>query len=781
MKVTSSKRETVLVVEQSGPLDAACEAFEAALKVGDRPEIEQFLPGYEEPELSKLLFELLRLEIQYFSVQVQSQGEYLTRFPDHCHVINEVFASTVAPPPPEETLIASSALRLRWCLGQGGLGIVYVAEDEQLRRETAVKFIQDNLRHSEASKEQFRLEAEITGRLEHPGIVPVYGLGQMPDGRQFYVMRLIRGERYDAAIAKYYQSEGERSKDSVQRQVDFHELLQRFAAVCKTLAYAHNRGVIHRDLKPGNIMLGRYGETMVIDWGLGAHVGRQGVFKDSSERTLMPESSTASTLNSRGGTPSYMSPEQAAGRDILGPPSDIYSLGATLYTIITGQVPFVGTHADVLARVARGEFPRPREVRPKTSKALEAICLKAMSLDPQRRYPTALKLAEDVERFLADATVSAYEEPRARRIARWARRHRTVTESGLVALLLLGVIGSVAAVWMGRQAQQERELRTEADTARMSETSLRTHGLQLTAAFAARTIANQVDLRWRILEKEAADEKIHALLETANAAPANEAGNVPLQQWLDARLEQDYSTLPCRAWSIYSSDGTQVARSPILNEKGEKARSVGQNFAYRDYFHGEGEDYTAKKRAATKPLTEPHISTAFRSVVDGRLVITLSVPIRARNNADPLGVMTMTVELGGFADLKLPLSPGQVVMLVDSRQYYMLPSASSDGNELKGERGDGLVLHHRDLASVLNKSPLPHVDDNTIHFVREAMSHWQDQQVQGSALNNLLPETYRDPLASDSENRRVAAFAPVFVDNRPAQQRETGWFVIVQQ
>ena len=218
---------------------------------------------------------------------------------------------------------------------KGGLGEVFVARDEELNREVALKEIQARHADQPESRGRFVREAEITGGLEHPGIVPVYGLGQYADGRPFYAMRFIRGESLKKAIARFHQRASATDRRADARHL--RQLLGRFIAVCNAIAYAHSRGVMHRDLKPGNIMLGKYGETLVVDWGL----AKSGESSEADwSTTILPEPHARSEpgrrfetqAGSAMGTPAYMSPEQAAGRiDLLGPASDIYSLGATLY------------------------------------------------------------------------------------------------------------------------------------------------------------------------------------------------------------------------------------------------------------------------------------------------------------------------------------------------------------------------------------------------------------------------------------------------------------------
>jgi eukaryotic-like serine/threonine-protein kinase len=332
---------------------------------------------------------------------------------------------------------------------EGGLGIVFVARDEELNREVALKEIKPKFADNLASQARFLIEAEITGGLEHPGIVPVYGLGHYDDGRPYYAMRFIRGNSLKDAI-KAFHADASLKNDPGARTLALQKLLRRFLDVCNAVAYAHNRGVLHRDLKPDNVMVGKYGETLVVDWGLAKAVGRSGDdgFGPLPESTILYKSSSGSAETMPGsvvGTPGYMSPEQAAGRlDLLGPASDVYGLGATLYTLLTGRVPFTGSDIpDILIKVERGEFPRPREHAPWLDQALEAIALKAMALKAEARYASPKALADDVERWIADEPVAAYPEPLARRARRWARKHRTgltaATATALVAGLLVGL------------------------------------------------------------------------------------------------------------------------------------------------------------------------------------------------------------------------------------------------------------------------------------------------------------------------------------------------------
>jgi WD40 repeat protein/tRNA A-37 threonylcarbamoyl transferase component Bud32 len=333
---------------------------------------------------------------------------------------------------------------------KGNLGELFVAHDMELHREVLLKQVKIDHADQEEIRARFLLEAEITGNLEHPGIVPVYGLGTYANGRPFYAMRRIKGQSLKDAVADFHLATG----GEAGRGLAFQRLLRRFVDVCNTIAYAHSRGVLHRDIKPANIMVGPYGETIVIDWGLAKPVGHQVESKTTpTEGTLHPASATGSPETIDGsviGTPQYMSPEQAAGQaDRVGPASDVYSLGATLYVLLTGSVPFQGSFSEVLGKVRRGEFHPPRQVTVDVSHALQAVCLKAMALRPEDRYPSARELGNDIERWLADEPVSVGREPVRERFARWARHHKTLVSGALV--LALVVPAALAALTMIRE------------------------------------------------------------------------------------------------------------------------------------------------------------------------------------------------------------------------------------------------------------------------------------------------------------------------------------------
>jgi serine/threonine-protein kinase len=341
---------------------------------------------------------------------------------------------------------------------RGGLGAVLVALDGELNREVALKQILDHHADDPISRQRFLIEAQVTGGLEHPGIVPVYGLGTYADGRPYYAMRFIKGDSLKEVIERFH-ADASLAKDPGRRSLELRKLLRRFIDVCNAIDYAHSRGVLHRDIKPGNIIVGEHGETLVVDWGLAKATGKSD--PGSGERALSPSAASGSAETLPGsalGTPAFMSPEQAGGDlEALGPRSDVYNLGATLYCLLTGHPPFKGESGEVLRAVQRGDFRPPRTIEPSIDRALEAVCLKALAFRPEDRYAQCWALAEDIERWMADEPVSAWREPISRRVRRWMQRNRTAVAAAGVALAA-GVIGlgAVAGVQARANAAQRK-------------------------------------------------------------------------------------------------------------------------------------------------------------------------------------------------------------------------------------------------------------------------------------------------------------------------------------
>ncbi len=408
---------------------------------------------------------------------------------------------------------------------RGGLGEVFVAKDLELNREVALKEIQSRFASDPGSRARFLVEAEITGGLEHPGIVPVYGLGRYADGRPYYAMRFIDGDSLQEAADRFHgkavgldPQPKPHSQPECPVKVHFHglefrTLLGRFVDVCQAIEYAHSRGVLHRDLKPGNIMLGKYGETLVVDWGLAKTESVRAAASDTVESILQPSSASGHEATLAGtalGTPAYMPPEQAAGRiDQLGPASDVYSLGATLYYLLTGAAPFTEKSVlEILQAVQAGTFPRPHDVQARVPRPLESICLKAMSRDPADRYTRPRDLVTDIERWLADEPVAAYRERHVERAGRWLRRNRAWTVSGVASLLLIALVSLCAVLIVNFYRIEERNAK---DLAQEAVAEKQSALIAATEAEAATRAALNEKKQALVAETEAKDQARHAI------------------------------------------------------------------------------------------------------------------------------------------------------------------------------------------------------------------------------------------------------------------------------
>ena len=281
-------------------------------------------------------------------------------------------------------------------LGRGGMGVVYLASDASLGRDVALKVLS---RSGDASLlERFEREARITAQLGHPAIVPVHDLGRTAHGDLYYTMPRISGATLSELVRERRAACWGRVPE-VPGGLSFFRLLQVFATVCRAVEYAHGRGVIHRDLKPGNVMLGEFGEVFVLDWGLAkALTHPDGCDAPGTDLALTPAPGTR--IGQLLGTPAFMAPEQACEPGEVGPPADVYALGGILFVLLTGELPRTGRGTGVLLALAQGKPPRrAQDVRPSVPGALDELCRRAMAPAPGDR-PSAAQLADAVEAFL---------------------------------------------------------------------------------------------------------------------------------------------------------------------------------------------------------------------------------------------------------------------------------------------------------------------------------------------------------------------------------------------
>src|SRR6266480_847761 len=302
-------------------------------------------------------------------------------------------------------------------VGRGGQGVVFRARQKSLNRTVALKVISLGQWASKAHLKRFRLEAEAAARLEHPGIVPIHEVGEC-DGSCYFSMKFIEGGQLDEVARR--------------EPIPIRRAVELMANVARTVHYAHEHGILHRDIKPGNILLDTKGEAHLTDFGLA--------------RLVESESSVTHTLDVLG-TPSYMAPEQAIGNNAaVSSTTDVYGLGAVLYQLLTSQPPFAGGATYETIKLLLDSEPRqPRLLNPKIDRDLSTICLKCLEKDPKRRYPSALALAEDLERWLKHEPIRARRTGVFTRGRKWVRRNPSI--AAMAAMLFALAVPLGMTIW----------------------------------------------------------------------------------------------------------------------------------------------------------------------------------------------------------------------------------------------------------------------------------------------------------------------------------------------
>jgi len=793
---------------------AARERFETSWRTGKPLKLETLLAEVKAEEVKELLTELLRVEFaQRRRLGNQfSLAEYQQRFPDHAALVAEIFDAPPDSNAPSTLILHSKAgdsiaeandsapkvaaaseyadLEFH---AQGGLGEVFTARDRNLHRRVALKFIRAEHAQRSDVRERFLFEAEVTGRLDHPGVAPVYSVGESPDGRPFYAMRFIRGKKLTTAIAAYHSAETAKG-DRNQERLALCTLIRQLASAAKTLAYAHHRGVAHLDIKPDNIMIGSYGETLIVDWGLATPLDdakRYALTMVEPQTRIIDRSGAPS--GSVGGTLPFMSPEQLEETwGEVGPASDVYALGVTLYNILTGRLPFNGGDIELDYREPKcaGRFPLPSKSGRNVPEALEAVCIHAMSPRPEKRYEKATDFADDLERWLADEPVSVYEEGWGEQLVRSTRRHRNRTISAAAATLLVTAIGIISAVVLARANDRERTDRVAAQEARDLAKEMqhkaelaRQSSLRLAAQFAARIVASQIDLRLRIVEAKASEATLVQLLVAADGKPRDSEPRKKLQAWLETCKEDTDGSTHSDSWYIINAKGIQLARADF-DEK-----TIDASFWYRDYFNGLGLDLPKEpKRDDVKPIRRPYVSNIFQSKATGKMRVSFLCPIWQKpsdksDGKDPLGVLGLSLDVGVFRSLQIGLEEDQTATLASLRPDIV------DGAEARG-----MVLHHPRLVETLTKQlateegvkNLPRLDSALVERLEKLRKRRFAQLQLGEAtpaLDGSLDPAYHDPLSDDPQANYLAVFEPVFV---PSWQDEPevydpGWVVIVQE
>ncbi|MBX9789695.1 MAG: protein kinase [Pirellulales bacterium] len=443
-------------------IDQLADQFEAAWQGGVAPDLAQFVSGESAAKRAQLLEELIRIDQAYRSLRglPRTWDDYRAEFPElpllapsaadpsQCGCRPSEFASNDASARASETELPSGQALPRVIgyelvveLGRGSMGVVYKARQHALKRTVALKMI---LVGSFAGPEQlarFRLEAEAIARVQHPHIVQIYEVGEH-EGLPFYVLEYVEG----GSLSQKLGGVPQRSRRAA-------ELIHNLALAVHV---AHQHGIVHRDLKPANILMAADGTAKIADFGLAKQLDSDSGFTLSGVAL---------------GTPSYMAPEQAAGQaHLVTPTTDVYSLGAILYEMLTGRPPFRGaTHLETLEQVRVFDLVRPAHLQPKLPRELETICLKALAKEPAQRYQTAEALADDLRRWLHGEPITARPVGPISKAVKWTRR-RPAVAAALATAIAAVAFAAVGIWWHTRQLQIAL---TQADAARRQSDELR--------------------------------------------------------------------------------------------------------------------------------------------------------------------------------------------------------------------------------------------------------------------------------------------------------------------
>ena len=430
-----------------GPsVESATTQFNRDWQSGLSPQIESVLAVHTDLDQTILLQSLLPAEIrqrQLLEEDVDAE-EYAARFPEHQGLVDEVFGSEPALPelpPPPIRIAALPAIKeshgqfiragdkfasyvIEDVVGSGGMGVVYRAFHAELGRTVALKTIRLDGAQSRNAVRRFRVEAQAAAKLDHPGIVPVFDVGEQ-DGIPFYSMAFVDGESLTESVRK--------------QPLSTRRAAEICLAVSHAVEHAHSHGIIHRDLKPHNILIGADGQPRVADFGLA--------------RSLMDDESNLTVDGQVLGTPAYTPPEQADGRGReSGPVADVYSIGAILYQTLVGRPPFYApSPVETLRQVIDSEPVPLRQLNPRIDRDLETICLMCLEKKPARRYSSAAQLGDDLQAYLDHRPILARPIGWLRRIAKSCRR-RPAAAALMGALLISVVVGTSIAIWLAAEA-----------------------------------------------------------------------------------------------------------------------------------------------------------------------------------------------------------------------------------------------------------------------------------------------------------------------------------------
>lgn len=551
-------------------------------------------------------------------------------------------------------------------IGEGGIGRVFVAFDENIMRPVAIKELAlDKLGRGKA-KAEARLvrEARISGQLEHPGIVPVYELSQRPDGSFYYAMKYVQGRTLGEAIKASAAKEPEESFGNRMT------LFGNFIAVCDAMGYAHSRRVIHRDLKPGNVILGDYGETLILDWGLAKTLDEMESNESDGDVPPAVEDGFDRDLTSMGaklGTPSYMSPEQIDPKfGSVSARSDVYSLGVMLYMILTGEKPYDVKGHEVM-KVVAGDEPSPSPLAHATfiPHELAAICEKAMSKDPNMRFKDAGEMASELKAYRDGRLVSIYSYSRMELFRKFVQRNR-VSTAAAAAVILSIIVGAAFAAKFGMDAHMAR-LRAEHALVDVT-------GLSESAMDVTRTSVEELS---RFNAK--LTEDMEAAADTLGKTDLSDKRS--LMKGLDDLKKKNSKV---EWFSVDLPDGSSTRTADAAGK------------AYLDVF-----DYD---RAVAEFKEKGSVIKGVKKDSEGHYAMYIRVPIFGRSR--PLGVLSAMVETGALVPAALsfdPLKSDYRVWCMDENGHILY---DEDENQLGRDLfTDSIYIDHPEL-QVLGKRML---------------------------------------------------------------------------
>jgi serine/threonine protein kinase len=646
-----------------------------------------------------------------------------------------IAASKTRPLSAGSQLSAQVDLTIEREFARGGIGIVYQSSEASLNRTLAVKLIRDYDKNRHYAP-RFLQEAAVAAQLDHPGIPPIHCAGETEDGEPFFAMRLIQGSSFDQVI-------GEAAEGAKYSRRGHQRLLRIFVRVCRTLQFAHDRGVVHCDVKPHNIRVGDYGETIVVDWGEAVSIG---------------DALHAPKRHSGRLTAAYAAPELLRGAMRAPTPAcDVFSLGVVLFDILTKNLAIeVDTSEKREAALGRKSIPP----------ALASICRRAISQEPAQRYARASDIAEDIDRWLADEPVPDHQESFRERFGRSLRRHSTVSQIAIASITSLVVITTVLLMWLTSTYQRKSAAQVDS--------------MKLSAGLAAEGIGNDIAFRWIFLEGIANElaQRAELAVRLQSAGSEDIAADSPLQTWF-----KDEVTAPgapsAASFFVLDRDGIQVAKVSRGSHDASHLSSLGKNFAYRSYFHGGVRDLE-KGAADVEPITHPTVSARYTSSTSPNRRIALCQPIWQRAGDDTqdgatskvIGVIGMSVNISDFAFVSRRLSSEKSLMLIDLREG----AAENDG--------PGMIVFDRHYVEQRRSgylSEYQYVDNKHVTLLKELRARrliqyqFTSQQDRLSEIENYLSD-FATPFSSSSH---PAAVEPV-VARFEGRIIDTGLVAVIQ-